>query len=502
MAARRPIPILFTLALGMLAGLVPAALAAQVISLRTVPVATGEQFSIYPSMNQGMAGVTIAVDDPWLDGFSNPALGSLILDPSFLASPTFYGIEGGNGAGRTVPLTGLFSGPRWFGGASVALQQIVNETGSCCAVWSVAPELPWADQSVPRRLDGSDATNTYASGFVGMRLNPRWSIGAGAFVAKLNAVDGVDLLYANSQSIAQDGHSWSVRAGIVGDLGEGKRFEAVVVHDRFSMDHDVSYAQWVWDAKRYAGQLVERVEHNEDRTHTTGLQLGFTAPVGDGWRAGPVFTANTKTHPKIPNYDLADIPRDPGNSWAFEVGAGLGRQKGPLRFGVDVVYQPAWSETWGEAADTMRTDSGILLRPGDHTIENDFFLTNTLIRLGLGRETEKWGFQLGMQASARETELDQWDVITATRRKQSESWMEWSPSLGATIRFPDVEVRYAGWITTGTGRPSVDFSMRGGTARSEAAADTSDFLVPPAGPLLLQEARVTTHQISVRLPLR
>ena len=79
--------------------------------------------------------------------------------------------------------------------------------------------------------------------------------------------------------------------------------------------------------------------------------------------------------------------------------------------------------------------------------------------------------------------------------------MEWTPSLGATLRFPDVEVRYAGWITTGTGRPSVDFSFRSGSARADASAAASDFLIPTAGPLLLQEARVTTHQISVRMPL-
>ena len=248
-------------------------------------------------------------------------------------------------------------------------------------------------------------------------------------------------------------------------------------------------------------QTIERVEHNLDRTRTTGVQVGFTAPVGEGWRAGPVLTVNRKSHPKIPNYDLANVPRDPGDSWAFDIGAGLGHQKGPLSFGVDVIYQPAWSQTWAEAADTVRTEDGVLLQPGDHTVENDFFLSNLVLGLGLARESERWGFQLGVRASARETQLDQWDAVTATRRKQNESWMEWTPSLGATLRFPDVEVRYAGWITTGTGRPSVEFSLRAGSPRAAATASASDFLIPPSGPLILQEARVTTHQISVRLPL-
>jgi hypothetical protein len=315
-------------------------------------------------------------------------------------------------------------------------------------------------------------------------------------------VDGVDLLYANSQSIEQDGSTWSVRAGATGDLGQGRRLDAVLVHERFAMDHDVSYVQWIWDQPFQKGRYIERVEHNEDRTNTTGLQLVFTAPVGEGWRAGPLFTVNRKSHPKIPNYDIANLPRDPGESWAFEVGGGLARQDGPFRFGVDVVYAPAWSETWSEAADTLRTAEGELLHAGDHTVENDFFLTDLSLRMGLGRETRRWGFQLGLLASARETELKQWDVVAAARRKQDESWMEWTPSLGATLRFPEVEVRYAGWLTTGTGRPSVNFSVRPGTARADALAESGDFIVPPAGPVLLQEARVTTHRITVSLPLR
>ena len=314
---------------------VPSALAGQLISIRTIPVATGKQFLVLPSRTLGMGSVTIAVDDPWLDGFVNPALGSRMGESAFLASPTFYGIEGGNGAGRTIPLAGLFNGADWFSGMSVALQQIVDENGG--NVW--APD-PWLRMTAPRRLEGSDATNTYASVFLGRRLRAGWAIGVAASVAGLNAVDGVDLLYANSQSIDQDWSAWGVRAGVVGGLGEGKRLEAVVVHDRFSMEHDVSYLTWSWDPIANMPLVEDRVEENLDRTRTTGLHLGFTAPVGEGWRAEPILTVNRKSHPKIPNYDLISIPRDPGHSWAFNVGAGMGHERGPLRFGVDVVYEP------------------------------------------------------------------------------------------------------------------------------------------------------------------
>ena len=109
----------------------------------------------------------MALDDPWLDPFLNPALGTRIAESAFLAAPTLYGIEGDNGAGRTIPLTGLLSGPAWFGGASVALQQIVDSDPG--PNWSWRPE-PLIIVDIPRRLGVTDATNTYASGFLGRRL--------------------------------------------------------------------------------------------------------------------------------------------------------------------------------------------------------------------------------------------------------------------------------------------------------------------------------------------
>lgn len=474
------------------------ALGAQIIPIRTVPVATGDQFTVLPSRTLGMGGAGIAIDDPWLDPFLDPALGGRITESSFLAAPTFYGIEGRSGSGRTLPLAGLFTSGAWFGGASIALQQIVDRNG-CCAAFPPAIDVLWDEP--PRRLDGSDATNTYGSLFLGRRFGSRWAVGFGGAVDGLNAVDGVDLLYANSQAIEQDGGRWSARAGVVGDLGEGKRLEAVLVHERFSMEHDVSYLSWSWDPVRRTTVASQRVEENHDRTRTTGLQLTLTAPVGSTWRAGPLLTVNRKTEPAIPNYDIANVPRDPGRSWAFDIGAGLGRQDGPLSVGVDVIYEPVWSDTWAQAEDTVRTQAGTLLHEGDHTVDNDFFLSNLHLRVGLARETERWGFQMGVRASSFETELEQWNAVTATRRKERESWMEWTPSLGAMVRFPDVELRYAGWFTTGTGRPSVDFSIRAGSPRTDAAAPGGDFLVPPAGPLVLQETRVTTHQVSVRVPL-
>ncbi len=63
--------------------------AGQLIGLKTVPLAAGEQFLIFPSENLGMGGASIAHDDPLSDPFSNPAKGARTTESRFFTVPTF-----------------------------------------------------------------------------------------------------------------------------------------------------------------------------------------------------------------------------------------------------------------------------------------------------------------------------------------------------------------------------------------------------------------------------
>ena len=103
---------------------IPRDAVAQLIGLKTVPVAAGEQFAIFPSLNRSRGGASIAMNDPLLDPFVNPAKGGRVTSPLFFSSPTFYGVSEGNGVTRTLPVGALFGSPRWFGGAIAAIQQI------------------------------------------------------------------------------------------------------------------------------------------------------------------------------------------------------------------------------------------------------------------------------------------------------------------------------------------------------------------------------------------
>ena len=97
---------------------------AQLISVRTVPIAQGDQFDFLPSRNQGMASVSIAIADTLLDPFSNPAKASRLRGSHVFGTPTFFSVSSDAGGGRTLPLTTLARSRSLFGGFGLAFQEI------------------------------------------------------------------------------------------------------------------------------------------------------------------------------------------------------------------------------------------------------------------------------------------------------------------------------------------------------------------------------------------
>src|SRR2546428_307258 len=97
--------------------------AAQLIQIRTVPFAQGDQFSIFPSNNLGMGGVSITVPDTLLDPFTNPAKAARLAGGRFFSAPTVYGLSRDAGGGRTLPLGTIATAGPWDAGLALALQQ-------------------------------------------------------------------------------------------------------------------------------------------------------------------------------------------------------------------------------------------------------------------------------------------------------------------------------------------------------------------------------------------
>ena len=263
-----------------------------------------------------------------------------------------------------------------------------------------------------------------------------------------------------SQKIEQSGHLSDLRLGILKEWDSGQSMEFTLLRNKVRMQHDVTYLNLVWEAVPPdtfpVPQWRTRVEENLDHTDTWGGHLEFRRPVGtDGWNVGWSLTANEKDHPKIPNYEIQNIPRDPGETRAYALGAGLAKTEGPARFGVDLVLEPIRSETWAyAAADTISVIGGTI-RKGEKTVENDFHFTNALVRAGTALDYRSATFSLGLQIRSISYDLDQFDRIQVTKRNQEESWMEWTPSLGVKLNLAGVDLHYIGRITTGTGRPAL-----------------------------------------------
>ncbi|MDH3270756.1 MAG: hypothetical protein OEN56_05455 [Gemmatimonadota bacterium] len=475
----------------------------QLIPVRTVPVASGDQFRLLPSQSMGMGGVHYAVDDSLADGWSNPAKG-VGVEAAFIGSPTFYGISQRRGAGRSFPVAGLFSGSEWFGGAMMALQQVENTDGS--EIFWGGPTIDvccWGCCGPQRTLAETFGRNLYVGGYVGRSLGEGpWSLGFGLSAAALDAMDGVDLLYAGADRIEQSGTIGDLRVGVHKD-GPRDRLSFLVAHNRVSMEHDVTFTESFWDDSLMVVVTDRRLELNEDKTRTWAAQAEWNRELATpGWRVGLSGTVNYKSHPKIPNYTIQNIPRDPGNTWAYELGFGFSVTQRSSTFALDVALQPIWSNTWQVADTSDVTASGGRLRVGDRSIENDFFFTNVAMRTGLSHRVDKVALQLGLDVRSYDYTLDQTDRVEQTVRDQSESWIEWSPSFGVVYSLPSLDIRYAARVTTGTGRPGTRGDVFLAEPALESLSSGADFILAPDGPLTLEDARVTTHQISVRLPVR
>ncbi len=491
---------------------VPRPAPCQLIGVRTVPVATGDQFSIFPAERSGMGGVSIALDDPLLDPFVNPAKGANLSASLVFSAPMFYDITNYHGSARTLPVGLLLRSPAWFGGGAAAVQQILPGGTQFYPVPLATADArsgsyPVPYYPAPRRAQ----SNMYGFGLLGRSFaGGRTTLAASAFLSDLSAVDGVDMLYPGSQSLDQYGHSEDYRLGLLQQLGGDRSLALLLLHDRFTMTHDVTYVTYVLQPCPLAPDTVPpgcpvpqaRNEHNLDWTRTWGLHAEYRQPLTKtGWRIGGILTANYKDHPHIPNYDLMNIPRDPGTTWAFNAGVGLLRTNGPVQFGMDVIYEPIWSHTW---ATTGGCPPGAFclasFAPPITSVDNHFRFSNSRMRMGVARDGHPVGFQLGLDVYSVSYVLNQLDRLQGTSRRQHESWMEWTPAWGLSLKFPELTVRYAGRLTTGTGQPGVAWG--GGFVAGRAAMALSDYVIAPSGPMTLQDATVITHQVSVVLPIR
>lgn len=490
---------------------------AQLIPIKTIPIAQGDQFQIFPSNSLGLGGVSIALPDSFGDPFANPATGTRVRASRVFSLPTLYSISGGAGGGRSLPVAMLARRANWYGGLALVLQQVdpshppqIRGGDVIAAPNTVADLLP-AGTPIPGP-DNRAHGNTYAFGMIGRTLPRNLAVGASVLWTGLHAVDGVDLMYSGSLRVKQTGHALDLRMGALkqwpSDHGV-RALEAVVVHNRFAATHDVLFGDSFWDPglQQFTTQL--RTDQNLDYTNTWGTQLKYQMPIGGGagWSIGWLVTANWATHPKLPNYQITNvavIPWDPGRSHAYDFGVGVSKVLGPATFAMDAIYEPIRSYTWADAVAPTPVIGGSMIALGGKTIENHFRFSNAVFRMGVGHDfalpesDDVIGLQFGLNLRSINYRLRQSDHVALEERALRTGWYEWTPTWGFSVRSTALELRYRGSVTKGTGRPGSQFAFFGPRA---FALSGNDFLAAPTGPLNLVNVNTTTHQLSLSLPI-
>jgi hypothetical protein len=477
---------------------------AQIIAVKTAPIADGGQFAFLPSANLGLGGLSIALPDSTLDAFVNPAKGSRLRGTHVFGSPTFYTVSRGAGGGLTLPVGTSISSGAWFSQFAIAMQE-VEHTGRDDGVLfpTVALEgdvpAPFVQDDEPSRR------NQYLHATVGRRLSRLGaSVAASASWWSLNALDGVELYYPGSQHVRQHGEALDLRLGLFKEW-RGQSLEALVLRNRSGMNQDVAFADIFWDPSQRQIVQIARFEPNAERTETWGLHLGYTRPLADSsWRLGGIVTANRIEQPRLPNYGLPQVPADEGRAHAYDVGAGISRSGKSWTFGVDAIFEPIWSRSWDHARKATETRTGVPIAAGTTTLANRFRFTNGILRAGVGTsgvvtETVSIGFEAGGQLKAVRYRLEQFDAVQLSETASTQSWNEWTRSWGMSLRFAGADLRYRGSLTTGAGRPGFDDEGPVFTAVDALSSfrPFPAFAVTPFG-----DVRVTTHQISFSIAIR
>lgn len=473
--------VLFTCTLLLFAG----SALAQSVPIKTIPVAEGDQFMLFPSEKGGMGSVGIALDDRLADPFVNPARAAALGGVQFFSTPVYYGFGplNGNdeGSGRTLPLGLMAHRDAAFGGVMMAYQELVPARNPVCCFGG------FVDRAVTRNESTISANNLYLLGLAGLEIpGSEWSVAVSAFHGELGGLEGVRRLYA-ANTIRQDGSMQQYRAGAFREWDGGHAAELVLMLHRFQMTHRIDQSTW--------NETNIREEHDETRSFAAQAEYRYAFETG--WTLGGRVVGDWKWHPKIPNYDLMQIPRDPGNSAAYNLGVGLSTTSGSATFAVDFVFEPIWSHTWANAVEPTPTANGGVVHPGSMTVENHFDFANARIAMGVHFDGDRVDFATGIDMHHISYDLDQMDYVENRRRLLGQQWTEWTWSAGFGTEFSGFLLQYTGRLTLGTGTPAVQ-----GNWGARAFADVSaDWVVAPRGPLVLDETAVLSHQLSLIVPL-
>ncbi|MCL4549627.1 MAG: hypothetical protein M1495_13770 [Bacteroidetes bacterium] len=478
---------------------------AQWISIRTIPVIASNQSEFQPSLARGMGNISIAFDDPLGAQFINPAKASRLNGITLFTSPSRNSWSNDDGrpvfAGsnssfypgtsiNSIPIGGFFRSDNYFSGIMVAYQGYNGERSQRSFATRGPASSSMADV---KRTDVGN--NTYLYGLLGMSIpNTGLSVAVSGSWGKFGAIDGVNLLYPGAIDIKQDGEAWEAKFGAVGELIDGDKLEFVAGRSIYKATHEVSYSNffWLWDDQLNTNFV--RTEVNKDETKEWLMYARYLRHINSFWNVGASLSVNWKDHPKIPNYSLANIPRDPGISVAYNIGIGANWSNSKSLWGFEYIYEPITTNTWAEAGEQMLPPPNQNLSPNFKTVENFFNFYNHIIRIG-HQSQSKWewlDYRFGVQFHFYKYNMNQNDNIRRTARMFSTYWLETTASGGLTASLGNIRLTYTLQLVFGNGMVGTASS----TIVFDAGTRTNDFLPAPSANLIVDKITLVTQQLT------
>jgi hypothetical protein len=266
-----------TFALALLPGLA----GAQLIPVKTIPVAESEQFSFFPSA--GRTTMSMVLVDSLLDPFSNPAKGSLMPRASYFGAPSFFSVTGNAGGGTTLPMGAMWRRGSTFGGLAIAFQEI-DQTSDAPFGGFFGPAIDLSSSSSsfagPPTSEPSSQMNRYAFAMFGRTLDSaRLSMAGSVLWSNLRSLDGTDQFYDGNSTLSQIGDAIDLRLGVTRSMSGGRSLEATVLRNRFAMSDDVGFIDFFWDPASRSTLMRTRSESNAQRSDVWGLHLEYEQPL-------------------------------------------------------------------------------------------------------------------------------------------------------------------------------------------------------------------------------
>jgi len=458
----------------------------QGISVKTIPLLTTDQFSLVPSFRDDMAGVSIAVRDGVADLFINPAKfdtaghSQWFLFPrlnhwhdSQETSTRYNGSWPNQNLSQRSSHSTIFSLP--FG---LFLRHRHLYTAVNTALQHVSST---SEQNA--HFGASNYPISWRGGYYVSSL--RITIGLGMDYVRIRGIDGVYLLYPNSVRLEQKGSARQFRWGTGGTLANGD--------------------QWSLLGSRYFYKIRQTEQNilNKDENDGWLVQADYLKPVNNQLTVGFLITADWRYHPKIPEYPLAGIPRDPGNTRAWNVGLGLKWRNEATLWALDLIYEPIDVKTWADAATDRTLADGQIIHQGHVIMRNDYQFYNRLVRSGVQIQPAAWlCVATGAQVKVFTYDYYQNDFINRSERaaKPQRCWSEVNWTGGIKIKSGQFDVNYTLQLQLGSGLLERQWLWRwSGTAESGIVDFAkADFLIPPTVSLNVLPVTYYTQKVGLR----